>query len=113
MFRTTLMVSTLAAMLALPAFAQDAQPAPQKDQVQQKKQMRDRIYGHQLMTPDERIEYRSKMRFLKTPEECDAFRAEHHKKMQERAKEKGITLPDELPMKGCPGMGPRRGPGAS
>lgn len=113
MFRTTLMVSALAAMLALPAFAQDAQPAPQKDQVQQKKQTRDRIYGHQLMTPDERIEYRSKMRFLKTPEECDAFRAEHHKKMQERAKEKGITLPDEPPMKGCPGMGPRRGPGAS
>jgi len=65
------------------------------------------LYGSQLMTPAERAEYRSKMRSLKTQEERDAFRAEHHKMMQARAKERGVTLPD-MP----PGRGMGKGSGA-
>lgn len=67
------------------------------------------IYGSQLMTQQERIEYRNQMRALKTQQEREAFRLEHHKKMQERARERGVTLPDEPPAQGA-GMGP--GPGA-
>jgi len=66
----------------------------------------EQIYGSQLMTRKERAENRAKMRSLKTPEERDAYRLEHHKKMQERAKEKGVTLPDEPPATGM-----RMGPG--
>jgi hypothetical protein len=66
------------------------------------------IYGSQLMTRQERIEHRNQMRTLKTQEERNAYRTEHHRKMQERAKEKGVTLPDTPPAAGG-GMGP--GPG--
>lgn len=60
-------------------------------------QKREPVYGSQLMTPQERTEYRSRMNSLKTREERDAFRAEHRQKMQERAREKGKTLPDTSP----------------
>ncbi|MBK6402257.1 MAG: hypothetical protein IPP18_11560 [Rhodocyclaceae bacterium] len=66
------------------------------------------VYGSQLMTRQERIDYRNQMRLLKTEEERIAFRAEHHKKMQERAKERGVTLPETPPARGA-GMGPGMG----
>jgi hypothetical protein len=71
-------------------------------------QTQQQMYGSQLMTPQERIEYRTQMRTLKTQEERNAFRLEHHKKMQERAKERGVTLPD-VPPAGGAGMGPGMG----
>lgn len=64
-------------------------------------QDRERIFGSQLMTPEERAEHRAKMRSLKTREEREAFRIEHHKKMQERAAKMGKTLPDVPPAQGC------------
>ena len=73
------------------------------------------IYGSQLMTRQERIEHRNQMRTLKTEEERNAYRLEHHNKMQERAKERGVTLPDSPPAAGGgmgPGAGGGRGPGA-
>lgn len=72
------------------------------------------VYGSRLMTRQERIEYRNQMRALKTQEERNAFRLEHHQKMQERAKERGVTLPDMPPAQGGgmgPGMGGGMGPG--
>jgi hypothetical protein len=78
------------------------------------------IYGYQLMTEPERLEYRARMRTLKTAEEREAFRMEHHKLMQERAKMRGITLPEAPPPRGMGagqgmgrGMGPGRGQGAA
>lgn len=93
-----------AALLAAGAFAADPAAAPAKPQAQEP------IYGSQLMTRQERIEHRNKMRSLKTPEERQAYRAEHHRLMQERAKERGVTLPDMPPPRG-PGMGMGMGPG--
>lgn len=55
------------------------------------------VYGWQLMTPEERTAYQAKMRAAKTAKERAAIRAEHHKEMQQRAKEQGVTLPDEPP----------------
>lgn len=55
----------------------------------------DTVYGWQLMTEQERMEHREKMKSLKTREEREAYRLEHHMRMQERAKEKGVTLPDK------------------
>ena len=67
-------------------------------------QMRDRdrdqdraqapIYGSQLMTERERQEHRTKMRSFKTEQERETYRLAQHKKMQERARAKGLTLPD-------------------
>lgn len=68
------------------------------------------IYGSQLMTQQERIEYRNQMRALKTQEERNAFRLEHHQKMQERAQARGLKLPDEAPAAGG-GAGPGRAGG--
>jgi len=63
------------------------------------------VYGSQLMTRQERIEHRNAMRTMKTPEERNAYREAHHKQMQERAKEKGVILPDMPPVQGMGGMG--------
>jgi len=90
-----------------------ADQAQAQQKTQDKAQKPEVIYGSQLMTREERAEYRAKMRSLKTKEERDALRMEHHQKMQERAKSMGKTLPDMPPaqgggmmMKPCSGAGP-------
>lgn len=81
-------------------------------------QAKESVYGSQLMTQKERTEYRSKMRDAKSAEEREKIRAEHHEQMKERAKEKGVTIPDEPPARGMgqgmgqgQGMGPGNGRG--
>ena len=76
-----------------------------QEQVQTQSQAR--IYGSQLMTPQERTEYRSRMRAAKTAEERERIRNEHHEQMKVRARERGVTLPDEPPSRGmmAPGGG--------
>ena len=90
---------------AVPGFAADPAPAQNKEV----------IYGSQLMTVQERAEFRARMRAAKTYEEREQIRLEHHKAMQERAKAQGKTLPDTPPAMGG-GMGPGgggMGPGAA
>lgn len=104
MFKHTLISASLAAFCAFTsvAWAVDSQQTQDKEVV----------YGSQLMTQQERIEFRDKLRAAKTQEERDQIRAEHHAKMQARAKEKGVTLPDAPPAGGMGGgMGPGRGMG--
>jgi hypothetical protein len=93
--------------IAAPIFAEDM--SQDQSQTRDQQQIRDQdIYGSQLMTPQERTEFRSKMRAAKTVEERERIRKEHHELMKARAKERGITLPDEPPM--MPGgMGPGGG----
>jgi Skp family chaperone for outer membrane proteins len=52
--------------------------------------------GHRprLLTPEDRAQYRDRMRAAKTPEERAALRKQMHELAQQRAKEKGITLPE-------------------
>ncbi|MGD8711836.1 MAG: hypothetical protein PVG50_03260 [Thiohalophilus sp.] len=69
------------------------------------------IYGQQLMTEQERIEHRNKMRSFKTEQEREAYRRQHHEEMQQRAKARGVTLPDE-PMPRGKGMGKGQGKGS-
>lgn len=68
------------------------------------------VYGSQLMTNQERIDHRNKLRAAKTAEEREQVRLQHHEQMQSRAKERGVTLPDTPPPQGG-GMGRRMGPG--
>ncbi len=102
-----LVASALASALALSAgvaLAAGQAPAQEETQTQQQEQ----IYGSQLMTQQERTEYRAKMRGATTAAEREQIRSEHHQQMQERAKERGVTLPAEPPARGG-GMGPGGG----
>jgi len=84
--------------------------AADQNQSQKTTQGQEQIYGSQLMTQQERMEHSNKMRAAKTAEEREKIRKEHHALMKERAKEKGITLPDEPPVGGM-GAGGGMGPG--
>ncbi len=95
--RTTKLIMTALAM-AITLGAGTAYPA---DEV---------IYGSQLMTAQERIEHRNKMRAATTAQEREQIRLEHHQAMQARAKAQGKSLPDTPPALGG-GMGPGSGPG--
>jgi hypothetical protein len=94
----------VAAALSFPflSLAQDRDQA--RDQLRD--QTQSNVYGWQLMTQQERAEYRARMRNLRTAQEREQFRLEHHERMQERARARGITLPDEPPARGGPSMGP-------
>lgn len=69
------------------------------------------VYGSQIMTEQERMEYQQRMKSAKTEQEREQIRAEHHVQMQERAKMQGITLPDTPPMKKGTGSGMKSGSG--
>lgn len=96
-----------AALLAAPAVAgaQAAAGGPPQAQAAQ-----ETIFGSQMMTVQERNEYRARMLAAKTAEERDRIRAEHHAQMVTRARERGVTLPD-MPMSGRMGPGSGMGPG--
>ncbi|MBY0578306.1 MAG: hypothetical protein K2P57_04580 [Burkholderiales bacterium] len=98
--------------LATLCFAQSSPFALAQEQTQDqvRQSSRQQIYGSQLMTPEERTQYRTQMRSAKTREERETLRREHHKQMQERAREKGVQLPD-MPAAGQ-GMGPGGGMGS-
>ncbi|OHD96372.1 MAG: hypothetical protein A3E21_09155 [Sulfurimonas sp. RIFCSPHIGHO2_12_FULL_36_9] len=88
-----------------------------KSQKTTQTQEQEQVYGSQLMTQQERTEHRNKLRDAKTAQEREQIRNEHHALMKERAKAKGITLPDEPPAGGMMGpgsgmMGPGGGMGS-
>lgn len=98
-------VSTLSGILLMFngfALAADQERSQERDQTQEK------IYGSQLMTKQERAEHRSNLRAAKSAEERKRIRKEHHERMKERAKLRGVTLHDEPPTRGDD-MGPRGG----
>lgn len=70
--------------------------------------------GRQLMTEEEWRAHHEQMRTLQG-DERERVRREWHERMRERAKARGITLPETPgPHRGGPGgrgMGPGRGPG--
>jgi hypothetical protein len=109
MLKRMLMMATVVSFCSLSsglALAADPQPGQTGAQAQRQ----ERVYGSQLMTPQERNEYQARMRAAKTAQERQQIRMEHHKAMQERARQQGVTLPDKPPAAGG-GMGPggRRG----
>jgi len=119
MLRKKLSITTVAGSLLLAAGLVQAADQVQdqtQDQTQDRTrlldQTQDQIYGSQLMTEQERVQYRAQLRSFKTEKEREMYRLEHHKRMQLRAKEKGVTLPVEPPMKpggtgyGAGGAGP-------
>src|SRR5690606_38045908 len=77
----------------------------------------DAVFGRQLMTQEELQQHRQTMQSLETREERQQYRQEHHQRMLERARERGVTLPEEPGKQGkgmgpTPGKGEQKGPGA-
>jgi hypothetical protein len=109
MLKQTMLLAAITGVMTLASASVSAVEPVQAQTIQQ---TQEQVYGSQLMTKQERTEYRAKMRSLKTQDERDAFRLEHHKLMQERATAKGVTLPN-MPAAGA-GMnsGMKRGAGA-
>jgi len=90
------------------------QMQPQTQKQQQQPQMQasgnETVYGWELMSVKERKAHQAKMKKLKSPKERTAYLEKHHKLMEKRAKERGVTLP-EIPMQGGQGAGPGAGAG--
>lgn len=109
MMKKTLIVPALAIALSLSAeFTMAADQAP----AQEKAETQEQVYGSQLMTKQERAEQRARMSSAKTAEEREQIRKEHHDLMKERARERGVKLPDEIPARGGKGAGSGMGPGS-
>jgi hypothetical protein len=53
----------------------------------------DNTRGWQLMPPEERVEHQARVRSFKTLDECRAYQQEHHRQMEQRARERGLALP--------------------
>jgi hypothetical protein len=99
---------SLQTCLALAATAADKSAltttVPTTSQENTQSENQGQIYGVQLMTPQERTEFRARMSAAKTSEEREQIRKENHQAMQERAESHGLTLPDQ-PSAGTRGMG--------
>lgn len=104
---------SLGAAWVMPAHAADQMRDRVQTTEQSRMQDREQIYGSELMTSQERYEYHNRMRALKTEQERETFRLEHHTLMQERAKTQGKTLPAMPPAgTGSGMMGPGMGQGS-
>jgi len=55
------------------------------------------FFGPQLLTEEEQMAYRARIRNAKSSQESEAIRAEHYALMKLRAKEKGVALPEQRP----------------
>jgi len=110
MVKRMLLVTALTGALSLYSGSVAAEQERYQEQVQMQEQMQEQeqVYGSQLMTDKHRAEYHPTMRAAGSQEEREQIRWEHHERMKERAKELGVTLPDEPPARG-PGMGPGGG----
>jgi len=84
--------------------ARDTTMAQDRKQVQEQKQIRapggangpdSDIYGHELMSEQERKRYREQLRLVESdPEEKNQFLAQHREQMQARAKAQGAVIGD-------------------
>lgn len=63
------------------------------------------IYGYEIMTPAERAEFRAKMQSAKSSQERERLQIDHQAAMQSRAKQRGITLPDDSSASQSPDSG--------
>ena len=108
-------ILVLFALVIVLALSTGSALAADQERAQESVQKQEQIYGSQLMTQQERAEYRAKMSTANTAEEREQIRKEHHERMKERAAERGVTLTEEPPAKGH-GMGPcggQMGPGGT
>lgn len=59
----------------------------------------DNVRGAQLMTPEERKDYVTRLQSMKTFDECKGYMQAHYLEIDKRAKERNVVLP---PVQGDP-----------
>ncbi|MBY0270234.1 MAG: DUF1104 domain-containing protein [Burkholderiales bacterium] len=91
----------LPALCAVTAFALGCGTLPPAAAAESPVQ-REIITGSELMTTQERENYRQRLRGAGTPEERERLRAEHVKAMEERAQLRGLQLIDYSRLKTAP-----------
>ncbi len=78
---------------------QDRDKLHDQDKLQDRDRIHDQdgvaIYGYELMTPAERTAYLTKLRSMKTLQERNAYRTQHRIEMQQRARERGVSIPSD------------------
>ncbi|MBE0575580.1 MAG: hypothetical protein IH613_06750 [Desulfuromonadales bacterium] len=94
--KLAIFVALVCSLLLTSSFALAANQANEQERIQEQ----EHIYGSQMMTEQERNEYRAKMQAAKTNEEREQIRMEHHERMRERAKSQGLSMPDTPPPRG-------------
>jgi len=87
-----------------PAQAQERKQAQERQQVQEQQQIHvpgtgkgpdSDIYGHELMSVQERNRYREQLQLVQSdPEQKNRFLAQHREQMQARAKAQGVVIDD-------------------
>lgn len=73
--------------------------AAEQERVQENMQTQQQVTGKELMTAQERAEHHARMQAATTQEERQQIRRKQHELMKERAKERGLSIPDEPPAK--------------
>lgn len=63
--------------------------------------------GWSMMTEQERVAHRDRMRSMSNVEECRNFHEKHHEQMMARAKERGAKPPAKPLRDPCLGLKPR------
>ncbi|MCI0506632.1 MAG: hypothetical protein L0Z73_11045 [Gammaproteobacteria bacterium] len=87
-----------------------AETEKEQAQIQMQEQEKKQIYGWELMSVEERAAHRAILNSFATEEEREAYRTEHHEKMQKRAEAQGVTLPEAPAQRGS-GQGSGSGGG--
>ncbi len=82
---STLFILAFVTLSGLPALAADTDKSPSET-----RQKRDLIYCADLMTHEERVAYRERMRAARTPQEKAEIRQAHQKEMRARAIERNL-----------------------
>ncbi len=78
--------------------AKEADQLREQDRLQTQDQVRDRIhqdqeiFGGQMMTEQERLQYRERIEKAGSEGERERIRAEHKEQMMQRARERGVKL---------------------
>lgn len=96
MTRRLWIVSTLVTILF---FSAGFALAVEQNRVQDRAltQTQEQVYGSQLMTQQERSDYQARMGAANTAAEREQIREKHHEAMIERARERGVTMPEDTP----------------
>lgn len=100
--KKSLVISAMAAFMVLSSglvMAEDM--AVSKDKLETTKQ--EAVRGGQLMTREEREEFRNNMRSAQSAEERQKIQKEHHERMRARAKERHLNMSKEPPFDGMRG----------
>ncbi|AOY90230.1 hypothetical protein BKP64_09650 [Marinobacter salinus] len=83
-----------------PSYAADQDQDRDQTQMQDQTRLKDRdgypVYGYGMMTEQERAEFRERMRSMDSMAERQAYREQHHQRMVERARARGIDI-ENLP----------------